>query len=392
MEKRNFTFCGKWRNIFFILSKKEDFYVYTGRKSLSGTGTNQKTVEHVIQYSNYKLLPFSNISFNSASGTFLSPCNNLFADFYKNFRDYISYEVYIKEESVENPIFTTRNKDRTLGIMFRVKKGCVVLLPIINIDSQRFTKYNPRIGKSTWTPEAIKVGQSFLSSIAEIDRTLKKSIENTPKPQWLQSDEFSLQDSLETEGLIRKNEIIINEKIKENESLNILLEEQESLKNLLFETGKPLENAVIKALTILGYKAENYDDGDLELDQIILSPEGERFIGECEGKDSKDIDVSKFRQLLDGLNADFEKESVTEKAFGLLFGNAQRLIPPNERTLSFTAKCLSGAKREKIGLIKTEDLFRVCRIIQENNDIEYALECRKAISKQLGGIIVFPDK
>ena len=104
----------------------------------------------------------------------------------------------------------------------------------------------------------------------------------------------------------------------------------------------------------------------------------------------KDIDVSKFRQLLDGLNADFEKENVEDKAFGLLFGNPQRLTNPQERTLSFTKKCVTGAKRENIGLIKTEDLFRVCRHILENNDKEHAMKCRQSITEQLGQIIEFP--
>jgi hypothetical protein len=188
----------------------------------------------------------------------------------------------------------------------------------------------------------------------------------------------------------KKNRIKVAKLEKENEKLNLLLEEEESLKDLLFETGKPLEKAVTKALKILGYKAENYDDGVLELDQIIFSPEGERFVGECEGKDTKDIDVSKFRQLLDGLSADFEQEHVAEKAFGLLFGNPQRLASPLERTLSFTQKCIAGAKREKIGLIKTEDLFRICRHVVEKNDMEYAEDCRKAIVQQLGQIIIFP--
>ena len=170
-----------------------------------------------------------------------------------------------------------------------------------------------------------------------------------------------------------------------------VLDEQESLKDLLFETGNHLESAVILALKILGYKAENYDDGELELDQIINSPEGDRFIGECEGKDNKDIDVSKFRQLLDGLNADFEKEDVEEKAYGLLFGNPQRLIQPSKRKLNFTKKCRTGAKREKIGLINTVELFRVCRYVKESNDLEFAKSCRQAIKEQLGELIEFPE-
>ncbi|WNI38177.1 hypothetical protein [Chryseobacterium sp. SG20098] len=378
--------------VFFILTKREDFYIYTGKKDFSGTGRNQKTTDLVTPFSNYNFSTIQTIEFTSASGSFVNPCNNLFIDFHKSFQDYLSYDIYLKGEELQDPIFTTKNKDRILGTMMKIKKGHIIFLPNINFDKKGLVKYNTKNNQSSWTPEAIRIGKSLLGNIAEIDKTLKKSMEKTPKPNWLQSDEFNLKNSLETENLIKKNEITINKKIQENEKLNLLLEEQESLKDLLFESGKLLENAVIKALTILGYKAENYDDGELELDQIILSPEGERFIGECEGKDTKDIDVTKFRQLLDGLNADFEKENVKEKAYGLLFGNAQRLIAPNERKLSFTAKCLTGAKREKIGLIKTEDLFRICRIIQENNDSEYAAQCRKAIFEQLGEIIIFPNK
>lgn len=114
--------------------------------------------------------------------------------------------------------------------------------------------------------------------------------------------------------------------------------------DLLYESGKALENAVIKALKILGYHAENYNDGTLELDQVITSPENERYIGECEGKDNKDIDIGKFRQLQDSLNEDFQRDDVKDKAFGLLFGNPQRLINPTERTLDFTEKCKRGAE------------------------------------------------
>ena len=197
-------------------------------------------------------------------------------------------------------------------------------------------------------------------------------------------------EAINTKKIIDKNSKEIDKRLKENENLKQLFEEQESLKDLLFETGKLLENTVISVLKILGYKAENFDDGELELDQIIHSPEGNRYIGECEGKDNKGIDVSKFRQLLDGLNADFEKETVEEKAFGLLFGNPQRLTEPIKRKLDFTKKCKTGAKRENIGLINTAELFKVCRYVKESNDEKFAELCRKEIHKQLGKIIIFP--
>jgi hypothetical protein len=373
-----------------VLSKIEDFYIYTGEKSFTGTGKNQKTTYHVIPYSNYNFLPFSTIKFHSASGKSVFPNNNIVNDLYQNCKDYLSFQTYIKGDKISNILFTTKNKDRILGASLQINKGNVIFVPDISFKDLKLRKYNEKTEKSLWTPEAIKVGKMFINSIVEIDKVLRKSMEKSPKPNWLQNESFILQESEKIAELINTNKSEILRRQKEIEKLELGLEENESLKDLLFETGKPLEQAVIKALKILGYKAENYNDGTLELDQIILSPEGERFIGECEGKDTKDIDVSKFRQLLDGLNADFEKETVQEKAFGLLFGNPQRVMDPAERTLSFTIKCVTGAKREKFGLIKTSDLFIVCRHIIEHNDNNFALKCRKAIVEQLGQIIEFP--
>jgi hypothetical protein len=129
----------------------------------------------------------------------------------------------------------------------------------------------------------------------------------------------------------------------------------------------------------------------LELDQVITSPEGYRYIGECEGKDSKDIDITKFRQLLESMSADFDREEVKEKAFGILFGNAQRLTDPKDRTLDFTQKCKVGATREKISLIKTVDLFTVTKFLKEKPDESFQKSCRDAIHGGLGGVVKFPD-
>jgi hypothetical protein len=375
--------------LFIILVKKEDFFIYTGTKSISGTGRNQKTTNHVQSFSNYNFLSFLKINFLSASGKIIYPNNSLVVDIHKNFKDYFSYETYLQSEKITNSLFTTKNKDRILGANIKIKNGHIVFLPNLDLDVELLSDYNAKTNKSIWNKEGLKIGKIFLSGIAEIDKAIRKVEEKTPKPSWVNEENFKLKASEITIQKIQKNLLDIQKKEKENEKLNSLLNEQEILKDLLFETGKSLENAVIVALKILNYDAENYDDGKLELDQIIISPEGHRFIGECEGKDTKDIDVTKFRQLLDGLNEDFERDQIEEKAFGLLFGNPQRLINPEERTLSFTQKCQAGAKREKIGLIKTVDLFKICKYISENNDFEFAKKCRQTIIDNLGEIIEF---
>ena len=73
------------------------------------------------------------------------------------------------------------------------------------------------------------------------------------------------------------------------------LEAAGSLRSLLYETGKPLESAVLEALRLLGFTAENYQEGDSEFDAIFVDPEGKRLIGEAEGKNDKAVNIDKPR-------------------------------------------------------------------------------------------------
>lgn len=390
-KKELMNFVEKGGTLFVILCKKQDFFIYTGTKDISGTGRNQKITNHVAPLNNYEFFPFPKIEYHSASGKNVYTESATYKNILNQFKDFFSFETYLVSEKIEKPSFTTKKKDRALGATLKVKEGHIIFLPNLNLDIPSFTRYEKETDKEFWTKEAITKGKIFVNCLVEIDKVLSKQNQKSPKPNWIDKKNYQLLEAVETKKIIDKNQREIEKRLEENENLSQVLDEQERLKDLLFETGKPLEEAVILALKILGYKAENYDDGELELDQIILSPEGDRFIGECEGKDNKDVDVSKFRQLLDGLNADFEKENVEEKAFGLLFGNPQRLIEPNKRKLDFTKKCKTGAKREKIGLINTVDLFLVSRYIKESNDSTFAELCREEIKNQLGDLIKFPE-
>ncbi|WP_420583424.1 hypothetical protein [Reichenbachiella sp.] len=383
------SFLKSGKTLFVILKEKRDFFIYSGEKSFSGTGKSQRTTFHVRPHSNYSFIPF-NLKVSNASGKLINVENSVFTPFFNDFKEFINYEAYIEQEGL-NPLFSTRNKDKVLGAYSNVENGLIIYLPHLDFNSDSLTKNNEEF-EEEWNSKGLQVGKRFIQSLIKIEKSLRKEEEKTPKPTWVENKSFALKQAEKTKKQINNN----NEKIKilekSNQKLQKELEEQESLKDLLYETGKPLEQAVIKALKILGFEAENYDDGTLELDQVIIGPENIRYIGECEGKDKKDIDIGKFRQLLDALSEDFEREEIEEKAFGLLFGNPKRFTEPDKRGSGFTTKCITGAEREKIGLIKTSSLFDACRRIIEQKDDGYKLKCRNAIFEQLGGLIEFPKK
>jgi hypothetical protein len=66
------------------------------------------------------------------------------------------------------------------------------------------------------------------------------------------------------------------------------------------------------------------------------------------------------------------------------------LLPIENRHEFFTQKCIKGAEREKIGLIKTIDLFFICQYLKANDNDDFKTQCRKSIHDGLGSIINFP--
>lgn len=386
-KKEIIDFLSVGKTVFIHLSQRQDYYIHTGRKETSGTGRNQQVTNLVDSYCNYSFLPFNPINFVEIEDAVGYPCSPIVTNIVKNFKDDLSFEVYLEKVEGHKVLFTSKNREKNFSCFFKYLNGYVVFLPCIYIDSGNF--YNEKTKK--FNKAGIELSKRYISNILEIESIIRNESISTPKPDWLSKKEFEIPIAEKTKELIEINKRKIETIQLENTKLEQLAESQESLKDLLFETGKKLEVAVINALGILGYKAENFNNGKLELDQIIISPSGNRFIGECEGKDTKDIDITKFRQLLDSLNEDFSRPEVNEKAYGILFGNPQRLLEPNKRKLTFTEKCLRGAEREKVGLVLTTNLFKVCNYIVQSKNESFKEKCRIAIENQLGKIIEFPE-
>lgn len=388
LKKEMLDHLNSGKNIFLLLSKEEEYLLANG----VSTGRKNEHTYHTETYSNYNFLPISIGTRTSASGNHIEfSGNNIMANFYKEFSKNLKYLLYVEEPNNAQIIFTGKDKTKILGAIHKAGNGNLVTLPYITYNEKEFYKYDEKKKKELWTDKGIKFGHKLINCLLNMDQQLNSDSQKTPTPEWAKKEEFSTTTALSISKEIEKNEKEI-EKIKlKNLKLNKKLAEENSLKDLLFEQSKPLEIAVINALEILGYQAENYDDGELEMDQVIVSPEKIRFIGECEGKDTKDINITKFRQLVDALNADFAREDIEERALGILFGNPERLTEPEKRKLDFTKKCQSAADREKIALVKTADLFSVIKYLKENKDSKFQKECRDAIFNGLGSIVKFPD-
>lgn len=379
------------KTVFVFFRKFKESYIYTGRKEFSGTGRNARTTNIVTNYHNYNFFPIDIPTIIPKEGKeIIFTGNSVFSSFWAEFQDYLHYESYF-DSKVDNPIFLTKTGEKTIGALFRVGTGNLVLLPPLNYDEKKFVKYDSKKKKSFWTTKAIKFGNNLLNILIAIDKELRRGGDKTPTPDWANDSEFKLKEEncilAEIQTASQQIDTLVIQKNKAIEKLD----ESRKLKDLLFEKGKILERAIIAALEILECKAENYNDENLELDQVILSPEGERFIGEAEGKDSSAVNIDKFRQLTSNIQEDLKREEVSNAAIGILFGNGYRLTEPSERKEQFTEKCISTAKSSNCILIRTSDLFRVVKYIKDSSNTQFAKNCRDAIKNSIGKICSFPE-
>jgi hypothetical protein len=330
----------------------------------------------------------------SASGKHIEFSGNpLFSDLFEKFRDNLEYQLYIEGAKGAQVICTGKDKTKILGSIYKVGKGNLIVLPYIKYDSVKFTEHRGKgeNKKEYWTKDAIQFGKSLVKMFVDIDKALQKSGDRTAPPDWTNQSDFQLHEEKILKEQVEETTKEIGVLIVKKGQLLTKIEQEIKLRDLLFETGKTLENAINLALKILGYSSEGYNDGVMELDHIIISPERDRFIGEAEGKDSSAVNIDKLRQLLINIHEDLQRAEVEIPAVGILFGNGFRLIEPSRREEQFTAKCLSVAKTSSCALVKTSDLFRVAKYVKESEDRDFAKKCREVIKSSIGKIVLFPD-
>jgi len=378
------------KTIILFLSKFEEIYIHTGEKSYSESGKNPTTTNYVRLFNTYSFLPLDSIKFINAKGTEIRIANDLkyLSTYWQEFACYSPYNVYL-EGDIPNIILTTKTNNRILGaILTNEQNGTIILLPSIELDYDEFIEEDEE-GFEIWNDKAKALGQRLLSIIVEIDKSIKNVYSATPKPDWEKQEIYQLNRELVILKEINSTTKKVEELQDNLRKLNEELKNEGKLRWLLYENGHLLEEAIILALKILGISAKGYKDSDSEFDLIFLSEEG-RFLGEAEGKDNSAININKLSQLERNLQEDFSKDYVEEYAHGVLFGNAYRLLSPDVRPDFFTKKCISGAKRSQVALVRTTDLFMIAKYLKENSDPDFSRLCRNELLNTKGDIVQFP--
>lgn len=374
--------------VIVFLGKPLSYFRYTGEQQFSGTGRSRVITNSVTRVTSYEAVPnVTSAEAKSGREVRLTKEGSYLTPYWKEFAEYSAYEAFI-EGKFSHALLTTKTGDKKVAAAIR-GKGSLLFLPPLKYDEEKFTKYDSKKEETYWTKEAIEFGKRLATTLFALSGVLLRSRLTTPPPAWVLSSAFSTPEESSLHREIEEVTKKISELQQQRAELGQQLNEAGSIRALLYEQGKPLERAVRDALGVLGFSAVPFAENDSEFDVIFESPEG-RCLGEVEGKDNKAVNIDKFSQLERNMQEDFAREGVTEYAKGALFGNAERLKPPADRGEAFTAKCITAAKRARVALLRTADLFDPIRYLRSHSDLNYAKACRQAIFRTEGDIVVFP--
>ena len=397
---------GRWRTellsavnagktVFVVLTAPQSVYVATGDVEVSGTGRNAQR-----KRSNTDALPCSLDGVVPGVGSEIRgvPRSRVLRAYWTRFGPLSRYEMRFSPKEGLKPLLTTRNPEQVVSAVFTSKNGGhLVLLPPMDLgnDDEDYDDEDEEEEPDDGRADSTDDSPFRLNSIDLVRRLLEVDAElrggaPSPPPDWAQATQYetATQRGLREE-LLKAQEAEAQAR-RRLEELADSLGEASVLQGLLYAQGRPLEDAVLRALKLMGVDAARVAEGDSEFD-AVFTIDGRRILGEVEGRDKAAIAIEKITQLERNIAEDFARGDVAEHAHGVLFGNPQRVVPPDERTKTFTARCITSAERSGFALVLTHTMFEPAAYLEANNDAEYAASCRVAIANTNGELVEFPE-
>ena len=292
---------------------------------------------------------------------------------YFDFVERWSFEFSRPRKSNLNYLYSFFNIDevtRDIDFIFSPFAYNAAKRPIAAIEGFRIVKIlslEPKIlmqsGRVVIFPPPTKT-----SSKKAIDFILKEIIgkyEELPPPDWIEDFKLPIQKEQKKIEIIREEIRKLYDELTEAEKqVNELL----AFRQLLYETGVPLQNIIKKAFEFVAIPVTKpmYSDADhsIEYGNIV-------FLLEVKGKKDA-IDIKDLRQLASYIDEWYgEKEPTNPDCKGILVGNPWREDNPKERNKApFTQKAVEHAKRRQVLLITTSFLFDLVLLKMKGKEID----------------------
>ena len=286
----------KKKTIFVFCEQPKRFYFYSESLICPDFFIGSLLLLDLPYLKRYRLVSGKEIKYHNKN-TILKP---LWENFHKYFWHKIAFQ---KKHFSENvyfvpKTFNPKNEESEVfgGIIRTSYGGFVVVLPAINFKHPDFVSelQHSKTGIQNMYDEEklLDLSHQLIQHIIQIDYTLKSYYTLTPAPAWSSQDEFKINTASKIEKDISNLQTKIQKLDQNRTHLEKRLEREKIPHRLLFENGKPLREAVINCLKLIGFNNTSCYDKQVQFDVICKSEEG-TCLGEVEGKDNKAVDVNK---------------------------------------------------------------------------------------------------
>lgn len=210
----------------------------------------------------------------------------------------------------------------------------------------------PKIDKSE--DETLQI---VLRDLCEIEAEL-------PEPEWLQDYEAPGQEKIDKK--IEQITLSINNGFQDLKRVRAEREKIRTCLKLLYEREYALEPATRDILRLLGAHIEDPSDPGKEDGWIVVSVEDKKYEGVLEIKSTRSDQFNEDgrKQLLDWIDRGIRTRQ--KKYKGIFIGNSAVDKPLKERPWAFSDSWEKSAELSEICAIKTEDLYLIYLLKQEN--------------------------
>lgn len=121
--------------------------------------------------------------------------NNLIKTFLDDFKDVFSYKAYIEEKGDNiQSLLLNKTQDKIVSGVLKYKNGNIIFLPYIAPFYEHFFD-----DEDEFTDEGNIYQRKIIKNILEIDKTLSGIVEKSPKPNWIEEEQFRLKNVQEIE-------------------------------------------------------------------------------------------------------------------------------------------------------------------------------------------------
>jgi len=278
--------------------------------------------------------------------------SHAFADYFTELAEDIFYEAVIPDGKLlsSSKILARNRVGEVLAIEKSIENGKIIFIPPVKKE------YDTK-----------KVGGVLFNCI----RGMTQGIVVESKPQWI--SDYILPGNSEIKAKKEVYEQNIKKLEDEKTEVEKRLLELDKLRSLLYEQGKfKLEPAVRAAFRLIGFNVLEPEDYDEDYDLFIQNNDP-IIIGEIEGSQGQ-IDVRKYRQLLDYHNAEYVINGKNCK--GILIGNGFKNEDPENRGEQFTEQAIRGCENMGFCRLTTYELFKAVNVVladPENNGLKQTI-------------------